>query len=480
MEDDDIINDHHSSDEVEADKLAKKVLLLETITKNCASSPHEILQKINAAIHSGDGSKLDATVLCGGATNYSFKVFVDKHPELRVYAKICFEFALWNPDRSAHYDLMRVENEYKIMEEVSSLVQGCVVTTLALYDVEHEGNKMKLFMTEWSKSDEQFCNQFIDGVVDPRIAPKVANTLATLNTIKDFDPDFNKTVQPCMENMFEHMKAVALAAIKDPSDRTKAYLASLGEEVVAKIMDANYANYHEPDCLIHSDSHAFNILVEAKPSIEQLEDFGPDGSVTLCDWEMAMAGPIGRDIGLAITFPLSCMIAHGLKGQVGAIQSIEVFINSLLDTYCSRMVEAGKTTKEMAKIMRNIVGTLGMFEYLAYYILRVPHYAPVDAQDKERHYDSVGILGLKLMRLGFDTDYVPESTGVAEIRAEFDSLRGAEMNAAHQVFASTKRKMQPRKMSMLRTMNRRISDTEFLYAANESMRMLSISGSIKE
>ena len=285
MEDDDIIN---SSDELEADKLEKKVLLLETITMNCASSPHEILQKINAAIHSEDGSKLDATVLCGGATNYSFKVFVDKHPELCVYAKICFEFAMWNPDRSVHYDLKRVENEYKIMEEVTSIVQGCVVTTLALYDVEHEGNKMKLFMTEWSKSDEQFCNQFIDGVVDQRIAPKVANTLATLNTIKDFDPDFNKNVQPCMENVFEHMKAVALAAIKDPSDRTKAYLASLGGEVVTNIMDANYATYHEPDCLIHSDSHVFNILVEAKPSIEKLEDFGPDGSVTLCDWEMAM------------------------------------------------------------------------------------------------------------------------------------------------------------------------------------------------
>ena len=111
------------------------------------------MQKINAAIHSGDGRKLDA--LCGGATNYSFKVFVDKHPELCVYAKLCFEFAMWNLDRSAHYDLKRVENEYKIMEEVTSIVQGSIMTTLALYDVEHEGNKMKIFMTEWSKSDEQ-------------------------------------------------------------------------------------------------------------------------------------------------------------------------------------------------------------------------------------------------------------------------------------------------------------------------------------
>ena len=178
------------------------------------------------------------------------------------------------------------------------------------------------------------------------------------------------------------------------------------------------------------------------------------------------SGPIGCDIGL--------------KGQLEAIQSIDAFIKTAIDTYCSRMVEAGKTTKEMAKIMRNIVGTCGMFEYLAYYILHVPHHAPVDAKDKERQYDSVGILGLKLMHLGFDTNYVPESTGEVEIRAQFNSLRGAEVNAAQQVFASMKHKMQPRKMSILRVMIRRVSDTEFLYTANESMRRLSISGSIKE
>jgi len=290
MEDDDIINNGIlTGDELEEDKRVKKVLLLETITKNCASSPHDILQQINDALQDGESNKLDAIVLCGGATNFSYKVFIDQKPELCVFAKLCFEYALWNPDRSAHYDLLRVENEYKIMQQVASTAQGCVVTPLALYDIEHDAQHMKLFVTEWSKADEQFCNQFIDGIVDPRIGPKIANTLATLNLIKDFDPEFNKNVQPCMESLLEHMKAVSLAAIKEPKTRTDEYLASLGEDVVTKIMDANYANYHEADCFIHSDSHVFNILVEAKPSIEELEDFGPDGSVTLCDWEMAMA-----------------------------------------------------------------------------------------------------------------------------------------------------------------------------------------------
>ena len=187
--------------------------------------------------------------------------------------------------------MQRVENEYNIMEEVSSKTPGCVLTPLALWGVKLEENNMKLLVTEWSQGDEQFGNQFIDGVMDPRIAPKIANTLATPNNIKGFNPEFNELVKPCLENLFEHMKAATRAAsqTKDPSDREEAYCASLGKDVMIKIMDANLANYRQQDCIIHSDSHVFNILVETKPSIEELEDFGPNGTVVLCDWEMANA-----------------------------------------------------------------------------------------------------------------------------------------------------------------------------------------------
>jgi len=482
MADDEIINYNLSGDLIEEDKRMKKILLVETITSRCASSSHDILQKISHSIcDSGDGSKLDATVLCGGATNFSYKVFVDNHPELCVFAKLCFEYALWNPDRTAHYDLQRVENEYKIMKDVSSKSKGCVVSPLACWDVKQGGVNMKLFVTEWSKGDEQFGNQFIDGVVDPRIAPQIADTLATLNNIKDFDPDFNKLVKPCIESIDEHMKAVARAAsqTKDPSDRTEAFCVSLGEEVTMKIMDEYVAKFNQRDCLCHYDSHVFNILVEAKPSIEELEDFGPNGTMVLCDWEMTMAGPIGRDIGLALPFPIGCMIAHGLKGQWE--ESIEVYINSLIDTYCSRMVEAGKTTDEIANILRNMVGICGWFMYLPFYILNIQDTAfPVDAEYKSRHHDALGILGLKFMRLGFDTDYMPDTAGAVEIRALFNSLLKEEVDNAQQLFASRGRKMQSRKSSMLRTMNRRLSDTEMFYLAHESMKRFSISGSIKE
>ena len=177
------------------DKHIKKSLLIETITKECTTSSHTTLQQIHSAL--SKGHKLEATVLSGGYTNYSYKVYVTEHePELCVFAKLSFEFALWNPDKSAHYDLQRTVNEYEIMVSTSAKTPDSIVSPLALLDIKHDNQNMKCLVTEWSKADEQFCNQFIDGQVDPRIAPKLAKTLAELHIIEDFDPSSMKRSSP--------------------------------------------------------------------------------------------------------------------------------------------------------------------------------------------------------------------------------------------------------------------------------------------
>lgn len=199
---------------------------------------------------------------------------------------------MWNPDRSAHYDLQRTVNEYEIMVTCSSNTPDNVVKPLALLDIKQDDQNMKCLVTEWAKADEQLCNQFIDGSVDPRIASKLAKTFTALHTITDFDPSFNETVKPCMKSMMKDLtKPAAISASKasNPSDRTEVYCSSLGEALVVKIMNSCIADYDNRDCLIHSDAHAFNTLVEAKPSIEHLETFGTNSYVVLCDWEMAMA-----------------------------------------------------------------------------------------------------------------------------------------------------------------------------------------------
>lgn len=164
-----------------------------------------------------------------------------------------------------------------------------------------------------------------------------------------------------------------------------------------KIIYLNLADYNTRDCLIHSDSHVFNIIVEAKPSIECLENFGPDGNLVLVDWEMCMAGPKGRDVGLALSFPISCMVAHALGGHLDANESINVFIVTLLDSYAACMSEAGKTPEEVALIIRNVTGWTGWFQFLAFYYLdvQIVDFPCETEHDMKYVKDAMGILGLK-------------------------------------------------------------------------------------
>ena len=460
------------------DKRIKKEVLIDTIRSKCASSSDAMLQKIHHAVNeAGDGSKLEAKVLSGGYTNYSYKVFVDKHPELVIFAKLCFEAALWNPDPDAYYDLKRTNNEAEIMKKVSSHAPDCVVPPLALWDLDQDGHQMKLLVTEWSKADEQFCNQFIDGTVDPRIAPKIANTLAALHNIKDYDPEFNAQVNDCVLNLFSQIRQVELENSRktNPKDRTEAYSASLGEEVLMKSIDAIIADCTTRECLMHSDAHVFNMLVEAKPSVAELENFGPEGTFVLCDWEMCTVGPAGKDVGLALSFPMACAITHTLNGSLEAKDSIQAYINSFLDTYICRMIESGKTEKEAASILRKGLAWGGYFAHAAFYVMNVQiEAAPVESEEQKTCVrDSMGVLGLKLIRLGFDADFVSASAGLKEIRQVFASLLEEEVALAADAFASGRRKKQPRKSSMLRATNRRFSDAA-MYRA-DSVRSLSSS-----
>lgn len=467
---------------LDEDKKKKTELVKQVFAEKAASSSVELFQKIDHACK--EGGKIEAIVLSGGYTNYSYKLFVPGQPDLVVFAKLSFEFALWNPDKNAHYDLQRTVNEYEIMSTMAEKTPDCVVAPLACFDIEDEGQKMKLLVTEWSKADEQLCNQFIDGAVDARIAPKLASTLATLHTM-DFDPDFNEQVKPCMLSLFDQMIDYVKKTCEEmkPRDRTEAHMVILGSELMLKIVEANLADYNTRDCLIHSDAHVFNIIVEAKPSIEELENFGPNGNFVLVDWEMCMAGPKGRDVGLVLSFPIGCMIAHALSGHLDANESINAFIVSLLDSYVACMSEAGKTPEEVSSIIRNLCGWTGWFQFLAFYHLDVQNnFFPCETEYERKYVqNAMGVLGLKLLRLSYDTDYFPEGATTEQVKKMFLSLVEEEVTeTAHERYKQRSRR-QPRKSSMLRAANRRVSDAMLNFiAADEVARLSSRELSITE
>lgn len=462
---------------VAEDELAKKNMVIHTILSNAESSPHEILQQINATVNnSKEGSKLVATVLSGGVTNYSYRVHVDTHPHLCIFGKLSFEYALFNPN--SHHDLARTQNEFDIMKIVRNETPECLVEPLACWDLEIEGEKAKLLVTEWSSADEQFGIQFHEGSVDPRIAPKLAETIANLHTIESFDPEFNAQVKNPIIGLLEFVKQSSTEAAKkdNPDNRTEAYMAEVSSDVIHDILKENIRDFQETrDCLIHNDCHVFNILVEKKPSLEQLENFGPDGSVVICDWEQTVVGPIGRDLGQALAAPIGCLIGHMLNGYREA--SIDNYINTLLDQYFDRMTESGKSEEELAYIYRNTIGWIGWAQFVVFYFMKIQNDAfgveSAELQDYMR--DVMGLLGLKFMRLAYDKDYIPASTSFLELKKIFINLIEEEVIRAENLFTARKRKMQQRKSSFLRTSSRRVSDASiYLLAADSLARELSV------
>jgi hypothetical protein len=206
----------------------------------------------------------------------------------------------------------------------------------------------------------------------------------------------------------------------------------------------------------------FNILVESKPSIQELELFGPNGTMVLCDWEMAMAGPMGRDVGLALSFPIACYVAHALNGEV--VESIPEYITTLVDCYLENMDETGASCLDKVSLYRYIIGWSGWFQFLALHRAKCQDTYPLrDNQcNKEYIQDAMGVLGMKMMQFAMDDEQIPNTSTIEEAKVMFEEMLEEEVSRAYKIFADERRKsrhvMKPRKSSFLRAANRRVSD----------------------
>ena len=188
------------------------------------------------------------------------------------------------------------------------------------------------------------------------------------------------------------------------------------------------------------------------------------------------SGPIGQDVGFALSFPIGCLIAHALNGHSDAVDSIKQYINALIDAYLARMMEAGKTAAELADILCNLIGWCGWFQYGVFYVQNVMvDFFPTETEENKKHaHDAMGILGLKLIRLSFDTEYIATSTSSKMMRNFFSSFLEEEVTRAQYVFASRTSKRLSRKSSMLRAANHRLSDASIYHLAAENVKRLSI------
>lgn len=459
------------SKDVEQDKELKKKLLLEVVESFCdESSDYEDFRSIRAALDGG--GVLNAEVISGGLTNYSYKVFLQGELSHALYAKIYFSSALWNPDKNVHYDVARGINEYKIMKRFKELMnekfmneEAPVAKPYICVAVED----VMVLVTQWANADEQWANQFIDGEVDSRIILKLAQALAALNLAPfddGIDITFNDNIFPCIKSMSSVIKS-NFGQKMETSDSTMdpciAHMKTMGQEKFDMIVDESVENLREQQCLNHSDCHCFNLLVERKPNVDDLLSFGINGDLVICDWEMALAGPCGADSGTFQSWPIACALMHAANGRKEIAYSLVECCINFWDSYAKALVEDGK--KDDAFInsaFRTSLGWAGKHLFFWFYLVgafneNLPtENLAVDMIAKGK--GAIGIVGLSFLEHAFGGKGHDLSLDELRIRFREIILREirllVEASANHQVHAQSS--------SLLRQSGRRVSDSMLL------------------
>ena len=465
MSDDQVKRPDVHSEEVQKDKELKKKLLLELIVSHCNDeSEFEVLRAVGAALKSGD--KLNAQVISGGVTNYSYKVFLEGDPDRAFFAKIAFPYALWNPDRSVHYDTARAANEFKIMKRFKDMMgeNAPVATPYICADIED----MKILVIQWASTDEQWANQFIDGEVDHRIIPKLAQALATLNLAPfddELDPMFNDSVRPCMRNIFGVSQAIfgQLISADETIDSCVAHMKEMGQERFDELIENMDKLYMTRECINHSDIQCFNLLVERKPNLETLQSFGEKGDFVICDWEMAMAGPHGRDAGIVQCWPVGCALMHAAHGHKDAAYDLLDFCVEFWGAYAKVVVEQGRKDEEfMTKMFRSSLGWNGKYLFIAFYILGpTSDNLPKEGLSEEmvvRGMGAIGLTGLEFMEYSFGKK--EPDLSLEELRSRFRDIIAREVEGLLE--ASSKYRVRPRRSSALRETGCRVSDAQLM------------------
>jgi hypothetical protein len=504
----------------------KMHVVVDTITAYLRSkaklSKFQDVRDMGAALAAGDRLKLE--LLSGGNTNFSYKVSLEKTPgKAPVFAKLSMSKALGNSYTSMEYDLSRTENEFTIMNRFRSVLTNSngndskkdlfrsVLTNSSNSSSNSNGNDSNedhvpvvtpyfcvdagpghcLLVTAWSPADEQWANQFIDGQVDERVLEKLANTFAALHCtataacMKDPDllgPSFNRKIIPYMMTIFPLARSLGAEYLTDPnekSDKGIALIQGMGKRIFHKIVDNMEKRYQERDCLVHGDAHPFNILVEPKPSIEELEKFGKEGSFVLCDWENAQMGPIGRDMGLLAAWPFACAFAHAVQGHGLVAHHIVGCMYSFWESYAAGLAEKGGKDEEFLKeTYRDSLGWTGFSLVFIIHMLRLNcENLPLEGVpefEQNKAYGSISYTGVKCLQWGF-TDF-DKDLSLDELNTKFMDMVAGEIYSLVEVSMLNKRRRgNTRRSSMLRESGKRVSDGYLHAEVAKRLAQLSVS-----
>lgn len=415
---------------LEADKIVKKQLVIASVLRHCSlDSEFDVFRNIHLAVQERD--VLVATVIAGGYTNYSYKVCLRNTPETAVFVKITFPFALFNPDPNSTFAHERTDNEFAIMQQFASLYEQNAPVASPYYLDQVDG--MKVLITEFaSTTDDHLWKQYVRGNVDLRVIENMAKGFAKLHSMPVTDPDFNDVIRSGFDSNYSVIDSFLVKAYSAPNpNRLEALVQSYGEDFCEKLKVAITENYFARHVHVHGDGHPFNVLVE---KADEDGSFGPHGSLTFCDWEISVVGPVGLDIGFPMSFPIACILWHAMLGRPDAATHILDALDAFWDNYVAAGSAVSKTDERYLRdAYLNGLGWCGISMLFSFYILVtfVDHLTYPEGRlgevQRAKVMESIGIVGLHLIHLGFMEE--TNQTTQEHLRDRVRSLISVEMFA---------------------------------------------------
>lgn len=168
------------------------------------------------------------------------------------------------------------------------------------------------------------------------------------------------------------------------------------------------------------------------------------------------------------SIPVACILAHAISGNHEVSDGIIEWLDLYWQEYSSTMVRLdGKDDEFLCNSYRNALGWLGwklfamsIFEWF------IP-FLPIEPEDADALKESLGVVGLTLMRLGFG-GYENDLT-LDELRSRLNTTIASEVSAIKS--ARRGRPSLRRKSSVLRVTNRRVSDA-FVGVSRASLKLI--------
>ena len=212
------------------------------------------------------------------------------------------------------------------------------------------------------------------------------------------------------------------------------------------------------------------MMVERKPDISHLEQFGPDGNFYVCDWEMAHVGCKGRDVGTFFGYPFVAASFLAARGFSDKASDIIHCMQDFWTEYKQIMIDQANTDDtELTEIFRYAIAQFGWFDTFVFYIFRAfsDHIETEGLLEEEVNdvYATTGLIGLKCMELGYLYDTPPKDFGFEELEEFFFGMLQKELDFLADTIGkrASRRKGSRRRSSLLRVSGRRVSDSEAMF-----------------